>query len=247
MTTRLSRSEVAILKRLAPRFVAFEGIDGSGKSTLIEELSGWLKEASIAFLRTREPGGTRLGEQLRELLLDPSFTPMNHQAEVMLYSASRAQLVQEIIRPAMNRGMWVLADRYTDATLAYQGYGRGMDRKALERIQEWATGGLQPHLTVLLDCEVMIASRRMSGRKEKEDRIEQEDRDFHQRVRDGYLKLARATPERFLVLDGSRALDKVRANFQRQFIAALRRSYDGEQQTSNASLAVGANGRTTES
>lgn len=211
-------------KRLSARFVTFEGIDGSGKSTLIEELAGWLEESSIPFIRTREPGGTRLGEKLREILLDPSFTSMNHQAEVMLYSASRAQLVHEIIRPAMRHGRWVLADRYTHATLAYQGFGRGLEREALEQIQQWATGGLQPHLTVLLDCDVATASRRMSGRKGKEDRIEQEDRSFHQRVREGYLELARSAPERFLVLDGSRALDEVLANFRVSFGEALRRS-----------------------
>lgn len=210
-------------KHLPARFVTFEGIDGSGKSTLLEDLAGWLEEAAIPFIRTREPGGTRLGETLRKVLLDPSFAAMNHQAEVMLYSASRAQLVQEIIQPALKQGVWVLADRYTDATLAYQGFGRGLERETLERIQDWATGGLQPHLTVLLDCDVAIASRRMSSRKGKEDRIEQEDQSFHQRVREGYLELARSAPERFLVMDGSRALDQVRADFRMGFDEALQR------------------------
>lgn len=211
-------------KGLSARFVTFEGVDGSGKSTLIEELAGWLEEDAIPFIRTREPGGTRLGEKLREILLDPSFSSMNYQAEVMLYSASRAQLVHEIILPALRQGMWVLTDRYTDATLAYQGFGRGLEREALEQIQDWATGGLQPHLTVLLDCEVTVASRRMSGRKGKEDRIEQEDQSFHQRVREGYLELARLAPERFLVLDGSRTLEEVRADFRACFLEALGRS-----------------------
>jgi dTMP kinase len=142
----------------------------------------------------------------------------------MLYSASRAQLVHEIIRPAMRQGRWVLADRYTDATLAYQGFGRGLEREVLQRILDWATGGLQPHLTVLLDCEVAIASSRMSGRKGQEDRIEQEDRSFHQRVREGYLELARSAPERFLVVDGNRRLEEVRANFRESFVAALKGS-----------------------
>lgn len=215
-----------IFKRLSARFVTFEGIDGSGKSTLLEELAGWLKENAIPFITTREPGGTRLGEKLREVLLDPSFAAMNHRAEVMLYSASRAQLVHEVILPAMKLGRWVLADRYTDATLAYQGFGRGLEREALMRLQDWATEGLQPHLTVLLDCEVTIAARRVSGRKGQEDRIEQEDGSFHQRVREGYLELARSDPERFLVLNGNRALDEVRADFRQSFGAALERSVD---------------------
>ena len=176
-----------IFERLSAKFVTFEGIDGSGKSTLLDELAGWLEEQAIPFIRTREPGGTRLGERLREILLDPSFESMNHQAEVMLYSASRAQLVHEIIQPALRQGMWVLADRYTDATLAYQGFGRGLELEALRRIQDWATGGLWPHLTILLDCDVEVAARRMKGRRAKEDRIEQESRAFHQRVREGYL------------------------------------------------------------
>jgi dTMP kinase len=213
-----------ISRRLPPQFVSFEGIDGCGKSTLLDELASWLKEKSIPFIKTREPGGTRLGEKIREILLDPSFETMNEQAEVLLYSASRAQLVHEVIRPALKHGTWVLADRYIDATLAYQGFGRGLELKALRRIQDWTTGGLWPDLTILLDCDIDIASGRMKARKETEDRIEQESRLFHQKVRDGYLHLARSMPKRFVVLDANRALQEVMASFRAAFLGAMTRS-----------------------
>lgn len=213
-----------ILEHLEARFVSFEGIDGCGKSTLLEDLAMSLEENSIPYLKTREPGGTLLGEKVRDVLLDPSFESMNAQAEVLLYSASRAQLVQEIILPGLRQGKWVLADRYIDATLAYQGYGRGLEMESLRRIQHWATGGLWPDLTILLDCDVDIAAKRMKARKGNEDRIEQENRDFHQRVREGYLQLARTAPKRFVVVDGSRALPDVLSSFRETFLQALTRS-----------------------
>ena len=167
------------------RFISFEGIDGCGKSTLMDCLSRWLQEAGIACIRTREPGGTSLGESVRNLLLDPVFKGMNQRAEVLLYTASRAQLVDEVIRPALKKGMWVLTDRYIDATLAYQGYGRGLDLGPLRRMQDWATGGLWPDRTILLDCDLDVALQRRHGRNTRPDRMEQEAMAFHRRVRDG--------------------------------------------------------------
>ena len=205
------------LRQRSAQFGSFEGIDGCGKSTLLNELAEWLKEKAIPFIKTREPGSTRLGERVREVLLDPSFGTMNDQAEVLLYSASRAQLVHEVIRPALKRGMWVLADRYIDATLAYQGFGRGLELGPLRRIQDWATGGLWPDITILLDCEVDVASGRMKARVGTEDRIEQESRRFHERVKDGYLELARSAPERFLVLDANKPLQEVVTSFHAAF------------------------------
>jgi dTMP kinase len=215
-----------ILKHLAAQFVSFEGVDGCGKSTLLEDLARWLQEKSIPYVKTREPGGTRLGEKVREVLLDPSFESMNTRAEVLLYSASRAQLVEEIILPALRQGKWVLADRYVDATLAYQGFGRGLGLEPLGQIQHWATGGLWPNLTILLDCDLDLAARRRKARNGKEDRIELENRDFHQRVKEGYLQLARTAPERFLVLDGSQALPDVLTDFRENLLKALTRSRD---------------------
>lgn len=197
------------------KFVSFEGIDGCGKSTLLEELSAYLDLHSIPHIKTREPGGTRLGEKIREILLDPSFTSLTTHAETLLYTASRAQLVSEVIRPALDSGKWVLADRYLDATLAYQGYGRGLDLEVLKTFQEWSTGGLMPHYTVLLDCPVEIAAVRLKTRKAHGDRIEQEGLAFQEKVRKGYLELASRSPERIVVVEASGELEEVLHNFRR--------------------------------
>jgi dTMP kinase len=210
------------LRRLPAKLVSFEGIDGCGKTTLLAELAGWLEAQSVPFIRTREPGGTAPGERIRAILLDPSLESMNARAEVLLYAASRAQLVREVIEPALRQGMWVLADRYIDATLAYQGFGRGLGLEPLRQIQDWATGGLLPDFTILLDCDIEVASARMKVREATGDRIEQESRGFHERVRNGYLQLARLAPERFVVLDGNRALHQVIEDFRMAFLAALR-------------------------
>lgn len=201
----------------AAQFVSFEGIDGCGKSTLMEVLCRWLTEARIPYLRTREPGGTSLGEKVRTLLLDPSNQGMHQRTEVLLYTASRAQLVEECIRPALEKGVWVLTDRFVDATLAYQGFGRGIELDALRRLQSWATSGLRPDTTVLLDCDVDLAQGRMQGRSEHPDRMELESLAFHRRVRDGYLEIARSEPGRFMVLDASKPLDEVVAEFRASF------------------------------
>jgi len=199
------------------RFISFEGIDGCGKSTLMEQLSRWLAEAGVPHLRTREPGGTPLGEKIRALLLDPSNEGMNERAEVLLYTSSRAQLVQETILPALEKGVWVLTDRYVDATLAYQGFGRGIELEPLRRIQSWATNGLQPDKTILLDCDVDLAHGRMLGRSEHPDRMERENLDFHRRVRNGYMEIARSDPERFIVLDAAKPLEEVVTDFHARF------------------------------
>jgi dTMP kinase len=212
-----------LFRQLSAHFVSFEGVDGCGKSTLLNELAGWLEENSIPFIKTREPGGTRLGEKIRELLLDSSFVNMNERAEVLLYSASRAQLVHEVVHPALGRGMWALADRYIDATLAYQGFGRNLGWESLRHLQDWATGGLWPDFTILLDCDLEVASSRLKARAGAADRIEKESRDFHERVKDGYLELARSAPHRFIVLDANRPLREVIKNFRSAFTEALRR------------------------
>jgi len=213
-----------LFRRLPVKFVSFEGIDGCGKSTLLAELGNWLTQEAVPHVLTREPGGTRLGERIRDVLLDPSFDTLNEHAEVLLYSASRAQLVSEVIRPALRQGMWVLADRYIDATLAYQGFGRRLELESLRRIQEWATGALWPDLTILLDCDVAVASSRMQARKETEDRIEKEGRLFHERVRAGYLELARSAPERFVVVDANMGLQEVKDGFRTALANALARA-----------------------
>lgn len=195
-------------------FVSFEGIDGCGKSTLLAQLSTWLEGLGARHIKTREPGGTRLGEALRDILLDSSFSAMHSWTEILLYAAGRAQHVKEVVRPALDQGLWVLSDRYVDATLAYQGYGRGLDLDRLRKIHEWSSEGLWPDVTVLLDCDVATAFERRQHREDEPDRLERQSEAFHERVRAGYLALARGAPHRFIVLDAGRPLMEVTRDFR---------------------------------
>lgn len=199
------------------KFISFEGIDGCGKSTLLDQFCSWLDEAGIPYIKTREPGGTLLGESIRSLLLNPAYQSMDEWAELFLYTASRAQLVQEVIRPALQKGTWVVADRFIDATLAYQGYGRRLDLERLRQIQQWACRGLWPDYTALLDCDVHVALERMQGRKENPDRMELQKLSFHQRVRDGYLELAGLEPQRMVVLNTAQPLHEVIDDLYKSF------------------------------
>lgn len=198
-------------------FVTVEGVEGAGKSTLLNLLAREMENRSIAFLRTREPGGCGLGEKLRSLLLDTS-SMMDKQAELFLFLADRAQHVAEVIRPALNRGEWVLCDRYADSTIAYQGYGRGMDIAMLQLFNEHAAGGLWPEKTLLLDLPVEVGLARALSRNgregltQKEGRFEAEALAFHQRIREGFLDRARQWPERFVVLDAGRSPEEILEN-----------------------------------
>ena len=184
----------------------------------MEQLSNWLSRAGIPCIRTREPGGTPIGEKIREILLDPAHPEMSGRAEVLLYSASRAQLIDRVIVPAIKGGSWVLTDRFVDATFAYQGFGRGFDLERLRLIQEWTTKDLWPDKTILLDCDVDIALARLKARNGVDrDRIEGENRMFHHKVRNGYRMLAEQEPERFLVLDASKPLAEVVEEFYERF------------------------------
>jgi dTMP kinase len=186
-------------------FITFEGPDGSGKSTQIELLAHHLRLNGWDVLTTREPGGTPIGDQIRNVLHDVANTEMVSEAEILLYSASRAQLVGQVIRPALAQGAVVLSDRYADSTIAYQGYGRGLDLTMLRRITDFATGGLTPDLTIYLDLPVEQGLGRkrqaLSQRSGEWNRLDQEDVEFHRRVRQGYLELAAAEPERWLLVD----------------------------------------------
>jgi dTMP kinase len=204
-------------KKSFARFVSFEGIDGCGKSTQMLHFGHGLDKAGIAYIPTREPGATVLGASLRKMLLDPSFSGMDHWAELLLYLADRAQHVAEVIRPALEQGLWVLSDRYADATLAYQGAARGLDMERLKTLHEWTTGNLWPDATVLLDCDVDTAHERRSGRSGAPDRLELQKRDFHERVRKGYLDLAASEPERFFVLDASRSVQETAEELRELF------------------------------
>lgn len=196
-------------------FITFEGSEGSGKSTQIKLLASYLQQRGFRVLTTREPGGTRIGEQVRDCLHAVNNIEMTAVSEVLLYSASRAQLVTELIRPALANNKVVLSDRYADSTLAYQGYGRGLELPDLVQITRFATGGLQPDLTLFFDVEVERGlSRREIGGAEM-NRMDLQTVDFYSRVRSGYLQLATAQPERWRVIDANRPVEKIQADVRR--------------------------------
>lgn len=181
-------------------FIVFEGGDGSGKSTQANSLLRRLRRRGIKALRTHEPGGTPLGQSLRRLL--KSGEPMTPVSELMLFEAARAQLVEQVIKPFLSQGGVVIADRFTSSTMAYQGYGRGLDRELIERLNREATGGLEPDLTVLLDLPVETALARKGGGAA--DTFDDAPVDFHRKIRRGYSALSAADPGGWLVLDGQR-------------------------------------------
>ena len=188
-------------------FITFEGPDGSGKTTQAQLLYEYLQERGYPVFLTREPGGTGIGDQIREVLHSLENTEMLPQTEILLYSASRAQLVGQIIRPHLARGEIVLCDRYADSTLAYQGYGHGLDLQVLQVITAFATSGLKPDLTIYLDIDVEEGLRRklaahQAGEAEW-NRMDQQEIAFHRRVRQGYLQMAAAEPERWVVIEAA--------------------------------------------
>lgn len=192
-------------------FITFEGGDGAGKSTQAELLGEWLEARGHEVVRTREPGGTRLGAELRRLLLygGDDVGAVEPRAEALLYAADRAQHVAKIVRPALERDAIVVQDRYIDSSLAYQGAGRVLDIDEVRRLSEWATGGLWPHLTVLLDLDPDAAAERRRDRGASADRLESEAAEFHRTVREGFLALAAADADRYLVLDAARPVDEL--------------------------------------
>ena len=207
------------------RFIVLEGPDGAGKSAQATLLAERLRRRGDPVTLTREPGGTRLGEQVRAILLDPSDVARGPVADALLFNAARAQLLAEVIRPALARGDIVVCDRYATSTLAYQGYGSGLDRAALQTLQAWVTGGLLPDLVVVLDVPVEVGlARRDAGRSDEMTRFEdglRHDRAFHDRVRAGYHEMAAADPQRWIVLDGSGPLDEVAEEVGRHVEVAL--------------------------
>jgi dTMP kinase len=196
-------------------FITFEGPEGSGKTTQVLRLHARLRARGYRVLLTREPGGTPIGDQIRQILLSPTNAELVPIAEVLLYSASRAQLVEQVIRPALARGDVVISDRYADSTVAYQGYGRGLDMDAVRAITAFATGGLVPDLTIYLDLDVREGLRRKraaaSRTGDEWNRLEVQDLAFHERVRAGYLTLAAAQPNRWLLIDATRSVEDLEA------------------------------------
>ena len=194
-------------------FITFEGGEGCGKSTQAAVLKDALERSGRKVLLTREPGGTWLSEEIRALLKDQSKDPPCDRAETLLFLAARAQLVERVILPALERGEWVVSDRFSDSTLAYQGYGRGLPLDLLAEANDFACRGLKPDITFLFDLTPEEAERRMREREAREharaDRIEREAADFHERIRRGFLTMAAAAPERFVVVDASASKDEI--------------------------------------
>ena len=195
------------------RFITFEGGEGCGKSTQIRLLGDRLRAAGKEVLLTREPGGTALAERIRALVREESDDPPNARAETLLFLASRAQVVESVVRPALAAGVWVLCDRFADSTFAYQGYGRGFDLRELKRLNAFAAGGLVPDRTVLLDVSPETAAARMRARERTThtapDRMEKTGDGFHRRLKKGFLELAAAEPARFAVIAADGGVEEV--------------------------------------
>ena len=195
------------------KFITFEGGEGCGKSTQIRRLKEALEKGGIDVLLTREPGGTWLSEEIRHLIKDQTTDAPCDRSELLLFLAARAQLVRKVIRPALEAGKWVLSDRFSDSTLAYQGYGRGLPLDGLRRMNDFACEGLKPDLTLLLDVDPETSRARMRGREAATDttadRIERAGDEFHARLRAGFAALAKAEPERIVTIDANGTPDEV--------------------------------------
>ncbi|MCD5360372.1 dTMP kinase [Chromobacterium aquaticum] len=197
------------LEQQRGRFINLEGIDGAGKSTHLAFIRDWLAQHGVDAVFTREPGGTPLGEKIRELLLAVD-TEVSLDAETLLVFASRQQLLHSVIEPALAAGQWLVSDRFTDSTFAFQGGGRGVPAARIAALEQWVQHGLQPDLTLLFDLPLEVAAERMSKTRQL-DRFEQEKADFHVRVREAYLRRAAGQP-RFAVLDASRSIAEIQVD-----------------------------------
>ena len=191
-----------------PLFITLEGVEGVGKSTSRDFIEKYLTEKNIPLCVTREPGGTEIAEKIREVLLAQYEETMTAETELLLMFAARAQHIASVIKPALAENKWVLSDRFTDASFAYQGGGRGLPSSRIEIIEQWVQGDLQPDITILLDAPVELALARAQARSEP-DRIEKEKRDFFERIRAAYLKRAQQHPQRFHLVDASQSVEQV--------------------------------------
>ena len=185
-------------------FITFEGPDGSGKSTQLRMLASALREEGRDIVTTREPGGTEIGDQIRAVIMNMKNKAMDPRTELLLFNASRAQLVEELIRPSLAAGKIILCDRYADSTMAYQGYGHGLDKDELRRLLNFATGGLKPDLTLLFDISAEAGLKRRISNHDEWNRMDDYALQFHERVRGGFRELAAADPERWVVIDADR-------------------------------------------
>jgi dTMP kinase len=209
-------------------FVVFEGGEGAGKSTQIEAFVQWLEARGEDVIATREPGGTKIGSRIRDVLLDPKLEGMDERAEALLYAADRAQHVAEVIRPALEAGKIVVSDRFVDSSLAYQGLARGLGLDEIYGISEWATGGLMPDVVFYLKLDHDVGLERVGSQR---DRIEKEERDFHERVGVAYMEIAERFPGRFVVLDASQPEAAIHEQVLKAFEVRTTAFFDAVQQT----------------
>ncbi len=193
------------------KFITFEGIDGCGKSTQLALTSKILAEKGYDVVVTREPGGTSISEKIREILLSPLNSEMVNECEILLYCAARAQHVREKIIPAVESGKIVLCDRFQEATFGYQGYGRGIPLDVLKAVNAYATGGLNPDLTFIFDLSVEMSAGRMAKINKAKDRLEQNSAEFFQKIRDGFLNLAKSSPERIKLINAEQSIEQISA------------------------------------
>ena len=194
---------------MAGKFISIEGVEGAGKSTQVSFIQDYLTSLGKTVVVTREPGGTELSEKIRNLLLEPSPNSMDNDTELLLMFASRAEHVSKVINPALHRGEWVLCDRFLDATYAYQGAGRGIQKQRIQQIADWTLKGLTPDLTLLFDLPVELGLERVLERKGEMDRFEQEKINFFKKIRKSYLKSAKAEPNRIKIVDASLSITKI--------------------------------------
>ena len=197
------------------KFITFEGVDGAGKSTHLAWFADTLRERGVDVLVTREPGGTPLGERLRDIVLNE---PMLAETEALLMFAARADHVRQVIRPALEAGTWVVCDRFSDATAAYQGAGKGVPAELIKQLAEATHPGLRPDRTLVFDCPYEIAKQRLSATGRKLDRFEREERQFFERVRDSYLERGRSEPGRIRVIDASAALGEIEKELRKNLV-----------------------------
>jgi dTMP kinase len=194
-------------------FISLEGVEGAGKSTMMDFVATLFTKAGREVIQTREPGGTKTGEQIRNILLDSNNIGLTSNTELLLMFSARMQHIEEVIKPALASGKVVICDRFTDASYAYQGGGRGLDQSRIQTLEDWVQEGLKPELTLLFDLDVETGLRR-AGKRSEADRFEQEETDFFERIRSCYLERAENEPERFRIVDSAQEFDNVKAQLQ---------------------------------